>query len=231
MENPRDRNARALLLAIMFAALALTNTAQARLPQAPTRLQLSSRAEDAAHKAAHLKDSAQESDEAPRLFLQLMSGVEERFGEATAALYVPDLFGFPILPQPEGEHGFVSAKADRVTQFGLAARHGVVGILAHNYLAGKDFYRLQLGQQLWIAASRHKVQLYQVIQIEAFQKIMRPGQPDRYVELSNDRVWSVAELFARYYTGRPHVVLQTCLEKNGRLDWGLTFIVAAPANQ
>jgi hypothetical protein len=39
---------------------------------------------------------------------------------------------------------------------------------------------------------------------------------------------SAREVFNKFYRGEPHVTFQTCLEGEGRLDWGLLFVVAQP---
>ena len=63
-------------------------------------------------------------------------------------VYVPNVFALPVTQQPVGNPGFVSQAADTVTQFGMAAEVGNVGLLAHNNLAGmegKGIYKFVLG--------------------------------------------------------------------------------------
>jgi hypothetical protein len=109
-------------------------------------------------------------------------------------------------------------------------QHGVTGLLAHNFLAGRAFYGLQIGTPIWIARSKDKVQMYKVASVELFQRITLPGEADRYIQLVNHREWTTSELFAHFYADRGRLVLQTCLARFGRLNWGLYFVVAEPIN-
>src|SRR5262245_40579626 len=55
-------------------------------------------------------------------------------------LYIPEILAATVVHQPKGDSNFVSAKQDIVTQFGLASQFGSTGLLAHNYLAGRNFF-------------------------------------------------------------------------------------------
>jgi hypothetical protein len=38
----------------------------------------------------------------------------------------------------------------------------------------------------------------------------------------------VEEVFYDFYSGDPHLTLQTCIEKDGDWSWGVRFILAEP---
>jgi hypothetical protein len=142
-------------------------------------------------------------------------------------IYAPGVFAFPITQQPEDQNLYVSVKRNLVTLFRAAQNNGITGLLAHNFLAGAFFYNLELGQEVWLVEGNEKSQVYQITGIEQFQKIER-GADDVFIDLQTKESLSVSEVFDRFYTGEPRLVLQTCLEKDGDLNWGLTFFVGEP---
>jgi hypothetical protein len=62
-------------------------------------------------------------------------------------VYVPAVFSLPVIQQPEEEPWFVSSAPQTITQFNLAGEYGSLGFLAHNTLAGSEFYKLEIGQE------------------------------------------------------------------------------------
>jgi hypothetical protein len=143
-------------------------------------------------------------------------------------VYVPSLFSLPVIQQPKNNPIFVSNKHDRMTQFQSAARNGVTGLLAHNYLAGSLFYKLVPGNKILIVYGDGAIQRYQVVSIHRFQKLNPASLHSRLVDLSTGKEFSTAEVFRRFYRGEHHVTFQTCLERGSRLDWGFLFVVAVP---
>lgn len=115
-----------------------------------------------------------------------------------------------------------------VTQFKSAAKYGVTGLLAHNYLAGKEFYKLQIGQEVDIIYGNHVLRRYQITEIDQLQKLSPDRQISDYIELSTGRQLSTSDVFKRYYRGEHHLTFQTCLEKDGVFNWGLLFVRAIP---
>jgi len=51
------------------------------------------------------------------------------------------------------------------------------------------------------------------------------------LDLDSHERLTTAEAYARFYRGGRHVTFQTCLEKEGRLNWGLLFVVAIPLGE
>jgi hypothetical protein len=146
--------------------------------------------------------------------------------EMVRGVYAPGLFSLPIIQQPDHNPIFVSNKHDRVTQFGSAARNGITGLLAHNYLAGGLFYKLAPGQPILIVYGNGATQRYQVVSIHRFQKLNPARLRSNLVDLSSGEELAAVEVFRRFYRGQHRLVFQTCLERNGRLDWGFLFVEA-----
>src|SRR5512137_1911565 len=72
-------------------------------------------------------------------------------------VYVPGVLAYPVYQQAENDPGFVSEKDGVVTQFHLAAKNNVIGLLAHNTLAGASFSNLMVGQEVRIVYGDSKV--------------------------------------------------------------------------
>lgn len=143
-------------------------------------------------------------------------------------IYVPGFMALPVVQQPRGNTGFVSEKPQTVTQFQLAAQNDVVGLLAHNYLSGKEFYRLANGLQVMLVLGDGSVQQYQITGLHRYQKLTPGSNWSYYLDLETGEKFSTYQVFNRFYKGEHHLTFQTCLEKDGLETWGLIFIVAEP---
>lgn len=148
--------------------------------------------------------------------------------EVIVGLYAEDVLALHVVQQPVGEAGFVSYDAGTATLFQSALPFGVTGLLAHNFLSGKSFFSLQTGQEVDIIYGDGSLKAYRIDMISDFQRVAELDLRSDFQDIhSGDRITS-SEVFNRFYTGPPHLTLQTCLEKNGDLNWGVRFIVAQP---
>ena len=145
-------------------------------------------------------------------------------------VYVPGFLALPVVQQPAGNTGFVSGKPETVTQFQLAARYGVTGFLAHNYLAGNEFYSLMEGLKVFVINGDGSRDRYRITGIKEFQKLTPGSNWSHYIDLETGERLTTYQLFGQYYQGEHHVTFQTCLAKNGIDTWGLRFVVAEPIN-
>ena len=169
-----------------------------------------------------------ESDTDSLGFERFAEELQEKWDTAIGGVYAPGVFALLIIAQPEGNDTYVSRKSGLVTQFRMAERNGVIGLLAHNYLSGKEFYNLGIGQTIWLAFEGEDHRSYEVASIDQYQRLDHAGPSDEFIDLSNQGLLSAREVFNKFYRGEPHVTFQTCLEGEGRLDWGLLFVVAQP---
>jgi hypothetical protein len=137
-------------------------------------------------------------------------------------------FSLPIVQQPAGDSMYVSSRVNLLTQFSRPAQNGVTALLAHNYRSGIQFYDLRPGQKITITYGGLITREYRVVSIDKFQKLVSSDTLSDLIDLqTNTRVTST-EVYKRFYSGEPHLTFQTCLEKDGKLDWGLYFVVADP---
>jgi hypothetical protein len=141
---------------------------------------------------------------------------------------VKDGFSLPILPQPADNAVYVTNRLNMITQFSRPALNGVTALLAHNYRSGKEFYNLNIGQRITVTYDEDLSRDYLVVSINRFRKIEPSNIYSRLVDLETDKELSSTEVYNRFYSGTHHVTFQTCLEGEGRLDWGLYFVVADP---
>jgi len=143
-------------------------------------------------------------------------------------VFIQDVLALPVVQQPEDNLNYVSDRLDGLTQFQMAAEFGITGLLAHNNLSGKDFFMLQPDQEVWVIYGDKAVRKYKVFEIDTFQKLEPFSPQSDYLDLSTNIKLSTSEMFRRFYRGEHRLIFQTCLEKDGLLNWGLLFVTAIP---
>jgi hypothetical protein len=119
------------------------------------------------------------------------------------SVYVDDVLSYPIVQQPADSPLWVSDNPHFITQFGLPTHFDVIGLLAHDYLAGKDFFELEIGQVAEIKFSDGHIKIF-VISSISYESA---GQPP-------------SDIFEKYYMRAGTLVFQTCK------DNGYLFVVA-----
>ena len=178
--------------------------------------------------ARTLANTAPEPVELSPEFQGFISKVINGRPDQVRGVYVDGVLSLEVVQQPENDAAYVSTEMNTATLFRSASRNGVTGLLAHNYLSGLLFYNLQLGQELRIVYGNGSFHRYTISEISGFQKLSPNSLQSELVDLANGEVVSTSQVFNRFYTGSPKVTLQTCLERNGISNWGLTFVVATP---
>jgi len=151
-------------------------------------------------------------------------------GEAgvVRGVYVPGVLALGVVQQPTDQPNFVSAKQSVATQFRFVASFGVTGLLAHNYLAGGQFFNLAVGQEVRTVYGDGSVKYYAVSAIRQYQALEPKNSYSDLVDLNSGETLSVGEVFADVYTGVDQVTFQTCIAKDGNRSWGRLFIIALP---
>lgn len=146
-----------------------------------------------------------------------------------SGVYVGEGLALPVVQQPEGKANYVSTKDGELTQFSAVSKYGNIGLLAHNYLSGKSFSELQIGQEVRLLYSNGQIEYFIVEEILRYQAL-EPSSP--YSSFKNlddgDEILSTGEMFDRAYGGDRHLTFQTCIKAEGNSSWGRLFIVATP---
>lgn len=142
-------------------------------------------------------------------------------------VFAPGAFAAPVIQQPYNNPIYVSRQPGEVTQFRTAQRAGSIGLLAHNYLLGKDFFQLEVGSRLHIVYASGRTKAYQVYAIKDYQALSLYT----FRELGAQNNIGQYPLFDQIYrANNDRVVLQTCIERGGNLSWGRRFILARPVS-
>lgn len=140
-------------------------------------------------------------------------------------VHVNDILALRVVQQASTYS--VSSLRNTVTQFGLAANYGSIGLLAHNYLSGIHFSELSTGTKINLIFGDGSTRTYQVEKIKKYQAL-RPDELDSdFVNLDNPSVTISSDRVINETYGAGDLVLQTCIEKNGNLSWGRLFIIAS----
>lgn len=152
--------------------------------------------------------------------------------DSVVGVFHPKILRAAVIQQPNNSPGYVSSKEGVLTQFRMADRFGVTALLAHNYLAGQAFFKIETGDILTIVYGNGNTLAYRVNEIQQYQALSPNSPYSKFVDLAHpdQRVMTATDLFNKIYTNRGSLVLQTCIENNGDLSWGRLFILATPIN-
>jgi hypothetical protein len=164
-------------------------------------------------------------------FSDFSQSVQNGRADHVAGVYVPNVFALPVAQQPSGSPGFVSSDNNLVTQFRMANTYGNVGLLAHNHLAGQEFFNLEVGDNVRVVHGDGTVEYFVVSEVLSYQALQPYSPYSSFRNLENDQVLSVEQMFKRVYFGDRHVTFQTCIEKDGELSWGRLFVIAIPKSE
>ncbi len=143
-------------------------------------------------------------------------------------IFAENEFAFPVVKQPSGNAGFVSTIDDVVTEFAMAKRYGVTGIVAHNYLAGGDFFSLEIGEIVEVIYGDGEIERFEITSIQSYQALSPNSPSSQFVDLATSEKISATQLFKRVYMGSYHLTLQTCIEEGTEDSWGRLFVIAEP---
>lgn len=153
------------------------------------------------------------------------SSVSNGNGGQITGLYAENIFALSVVQQG-GNAAYVSTAWNTATQFSMAS---ALGFLAHNYLAGSDFFSLYSGALISVVYGDGHSKSYRVSQIRKFQALSPESPYSDFVDLATGGTLSATDLFYQTYGVSGQVVLQTCISSNGIGSWGRLFVIATPA--
>lgn len=164
-------------------------------------------------------------------FAEFYRWVQNGDASVLRGVYVTDTLALPVVQQPHENAGYVSTQADVTTQFRMASLYGTVGLLAHNYLAGKYFPDLRVGQEVRLIYGDGHIDYFEVSAILKYQALQPSNPYSSFRNLDNDETLTAEELFKQVYSGAQHVTFQTCIQANGDSSWGRLFVIAIPKDK
>lgn len=161
-------------------------------------------------------------------FAEFNRSVQNGEADVLRGVYVPDVLALPVVQQPEDKPYYVSNHDGEATQFSVASQYGNIGLLAHNNLSGRFFSQLGVGQSVHLVYGDGRVESYAIKQVLRFQALDPESVSSSFHNLDRNEVLSSSEMFNRAYVGGHRLVLQTCIEAQGKASWGRLFIIAVP---
>jgi len=144
-------------------------------------------------------------------------------------LYVAGVLALRVVQQPANDPSYISKDDGTATQFQKADPYGGVGLLAHNTLAGRDFFKLSEGQDLVLVYGDGHAEHFLVSEIADYQRLTLADLRSDFLSLATDQQQTADQIFAKYYEHANRLTLQTCLRRGDVADWGVRFVVADPS--
>ncbi len=157
-----------------------------------------------------------------------ISSVENGRSTVIRGIYARNAFALPVVQQPKDNPAYVSAAQNYVTEFSLARRHGTIGMLAHNHLAGASFFSLKQGDKINLAYGNGKIETFVVTKIIRYQALSPNSPYTSFRDLETGQTKTVEQVFYEMYSGKGHLTLQTCIAQDDEPSWGRLFIMAEP---
>ena len=155
------------------------------------------------------------------------SPVSNEGGNQLKSVSVSGIFDYQVVQQPAGDSGYVSTGSKTLTQFGMASNYGSIGILAHNYLAGRYFSNLSSGKVIKVTFADGSTKNYTVSSVKKYQALSPENQYSDFVDLNDSSTTlSSTDLFMNTFGQSGALVLQTCITKDGNSSWGRLFVIA-----
>lgn len=150
--------------------------------------------------------------------------------EEVVGIYAHGSFALPVTQQPEGNANFVSSAPEAITQYHLAHQYGSIGLLAHNYLSGSHFYRLERNQEITVVFGDGRMRNYRIKQLRSYQAVQPRNLYSKFIDLSSStrEEYSSSDLFDQIYGSNHRLVLQTCIKVGDQMSWGRFFVIADP---
>jgi len=148
-------------------------------------------------------------------------------GFSLTGIYIKNALQLSVVQQPAGQPGYVSTSDGNVTQFGSASQYGSIGLLAHNYLAGRQFFAIANGDEIDLVYGDGRAEKYIVSEVRKYQALSPTSPYSSFVDLSQpDVTLTYEDLFYDTYGVGGRLILQTCISNNGSDSWGRLFIIA-----
>src|SRR5215207_4153630 len=161
-------------------------------------------------------------------FTVFSKAVQNGKADSLRGVYVPNVLALPVVQQPSGNAGYVSSNDGQATQFAMASQFGNVGLLAHNYLSGKSFSQIAVGQEVRLVYGDGRVEYFVVTEILQYQALQPTSPWSSFRSLKDDTTLTAEQMFKLVYAGDRHLTFQTCIHAEENSSWGRLFVVAVP---
>jgi hypothetical protein len=147
-------------------------------------------------------------------------------GTDLQGIFASGVLALRVVQQPSGQAGYVSSLDGVVTQFSMAKPYHVIGLLAHNFSSGSEFFELKPGDKISLIYGDGTIKEMQITMVDKYQALSPTSPYSDFLNLATGERLSAEQVFYKYYTGDPHLTLQTCIQQGDQGSWGRLFIVA-----
>lgn len=100
-----------------------------------------------------------------------------------------------------------------------------ITLLAHNYQSGRTFDDIQVGDSLRYQYEQGNWQTYQVRDVLIFQALS-PDSERSDLMAPDGTIYTPKQIHELLYNHPEYLILQTCIYRDGNLNWGRLFVVA-----
>ena len=163
------------------------------------------------------------------IFDQFVESIKTGEKDKLVGLWVEGKMALLVVYQPPSQPGFVSTMDEVATYFLLPYKMAKnYGLLAHNYLAGRYFFDVNIGDIVQLIYGDGDYEDFEVVEIQGYEA-KEPNNPrSDFIDLATGAQLTANNLFVKVYMGKFHTTLQTCIAKGGNGEWGRQFILAPP---
>lgn len=154
---------------------------------------------------------------------------ERKEPDILRTLSIDNLVTLGIVQQPLGNSTFVTPVPGYVTEYQTASDYGTIGLLAHNYLAGRYFFQITPGERITLIYSDQTTASFVVTHIQQYQALSPNSPSSNFIDLDSGKFLTASQLFRKIYKNQTgDLVLQTCIYADRNPTWGRLFIIAEP---
>jgi hypothetical protein len=172
---------------------------------------------------------ALQHEENLRIFDQFIADLKNGEPNQIVGIWIENVLALVVVYQPAGNPGFVSTIDEVVTYFLYAwEKAGNHGLLAHNYLAGRYFFNIQVGDIVTLVFGDGNYEDFEVTSINEYQALQPDSPYSEFIDLGSGEQLTATNLFMEVYMGAFHTTLQTCIANGAETEWGRRFTLAPP---
>jgi hypothetical protein len=144
-------------------------------------------------------------------------------------IFLSGKFQLPVAFQPAGNPGFVSTSPEKVTYFSTAEEYGSIGLIAHNNLAGSEYSRIAINDEILLIYGDGRIHKYRVSEIREYQALSPYSPYSSFKNMADpEKTFSYRDLFFDTYGVSGRLILQTCIARDDIDSWGRLFVIATP---
>jgi hypothetical protein len=163
------------------------------------------------------------------IFDQFIADVKNGEANQVVGIWVDNVLALRVVYQPSTNPGYVSTEDEVATYFLYPwKKAGNHGLLAHNYLAGRYFFNLSVGDIISLVWGDGNYEDFEITQIKDFQALQPDNPYSNFMDLDTGEQLTVNSVFLEVYMGDYHTTLQTCIAQGSETEWGRQFVLAPP---